>query len=163
MECQEFNVLLRIPSRLTMMNLQMIQSYCIYLYSEIHVLLLYLHDELKRIQDILTRNLGTMSVELDSENHSFPYASLAHSRVQVCVHSPHCDTGRPNLSLDMDVVVFLRSMHFNWVDIAQMLGVSRSTLYRRCKAFGIYDLENEKCLSYTDVLPVIQQIKADVG
>ena len=27
-------------------------SDCIYLYSEIHVLLLYLHDELKRVQDI---------------------------------------------------------------------------------------------------------------
>lgn len=64
------------------------------------------------------------------------------------------------------MVICLRSIHLKWVNIAQMLGVSRSTLYRKCKAFGVYDVEDHSHLPYDDVLPTVREIKEafpDVG
>eukprot|EP00794_Sanderia_malayensis_P011505 gene11505-12700_t len=55
----------------------------------------------------------------------------------------HCHTqqtgngGRPLLIVQEEQMEFLRSMHFPWVKIAQLLGISESTLRRRREASGI--------------------------
>ena len=41
--------------------------------------------------------------------------------------------------LSRSVAVYLRSMNFSWVHIAELLGVSRVTLYRRRTELGIQD------------------------
>jgi hypothetical protein len=127
---------------------------CVYLHAEVDKLLLYLNDQLTKVQDILTQKLN-MSID---STERFPNASF----VSPSLH----DRGRPSISLDLEVIIFLRSMRFKWGHIAEMIGVSRSTLYRKCKAFGEYELEDHNFLSYSDVLPVVQEIKAefpDVG
>ena len=52
--------------------------------------------------------------------------------------SVHRSTGRPRVFLDMDEVELLRSLRFTWSKIAEILGVSRSTLYRRLEEEGIF-------------------------
>ena len=45
--------------------------------------------------------------------------------------------GRPSVFIDMDRVCTLKEMGFSWTDIAKLLGVSRTTLYHKCKNSGI--------------------------
>ena len=47
--------------------------------------------------------------------------------------------GRPSLNVTEDQIEFLRSMHFSWEKIAQLLQVSVSTLQRRRRELGIDD------------------------
>ena len=94
--------------------------------------------------------------------NQFPRGVLAPSTSSNLSHR----RGRPSLSIDIDTVVFLRSMNFKWIDIAEMIGISRSTLFRKCKEFGVYDVEKQLFLSYDDLLPVVQDIKnefPDIG
>jgi len=63
-------------------------------------------------------------------------------------------TGRPPITVDMDDVEFLRSLHFSWTKIAEYLNVSRTTLYRRLEEneisiprfSSITDLELDACI-----------------
>ena len=48
--------------------------------------------------------------------------------------------GRPLISVDLYEVEYLRSLRFSWTDIAALLGISRSTLYRRIESFGLLNL-----------------------
>ena len=45
--------------------------------------------------------------------------------------------GRPAIDVDMNEVEYLRSLRFTWTKIANILGISRSTLYRRLDEEGI--------------------------
>ena len=45
--------------------------------------------------------------------------------------------GRPSAVLNLEDVEPLRHMHFTWCQIAEILGVSRSTLYRRIEEEGL--------------------------
>lgn len=54
-----------------------------------------------------------------------------------------CTGGRPSIEIDMDKVKELRGLGFKFVDIAKMLNISRSTLYR--------SLGNSDLMGYTDI------------
>ena len=56
---------------------------------------------------------------------------LGYSR---CPVSP---LGRPRLDTDVDVILELRYRNFSWTKIASVIGISRSTLYRRLEEAGI--------------------------
>ena len=45
--------------------------------------------------------------------------------------------GRPRIQIHIDDVEFLRGLNFTWTKIAEILGCSRSTLYRRLEEEGI--------------------------
>ena len=47
--------------------------------------------------------------------------------------------GRPKITIDVEQIQSLRTIGFTWVDISKMLGISRSTLYRRCAEMGLDD------------------------
>ena len=47
--------------------------------------------------------------------------------------------GRPALNIIKEQIEYLRSIHFSWEKIAQLLHVSVSTLQRRRRALGISD------------------------
>ena len=45
--------------------------------------------------------------------------------------------GRPQIDVDFDDIELLRQLRFSWTKIAEILGISRSTLYRRLQSEGI--------------------------
>ena len=67
-------------------------------------------------------------------------------------------TGRPCVKISSDTVIFLRSLNFTWVSIAQLLNV---TLYRRCKEMGLGSDADDNRITYNDLLPVVIDIKKD--
>ena len=48
-----------------------------------------------------------------------------------------CRVGRPKVEINIDDVEFLRSLKFSWERIADIIGVSRSTLMRRIHDEGV--------------------------
>ena len=45
--------------------------------------------------------------------------------------------GRPKLIVNIEQVELLRSSEFTWEEVAQILGISRTTLWRRVQELGI--------------------------
>ena len=45
--------------------------------------------------------------------------------------------GRPPIDVDIHEIEYLRSLRFSWTRIAKVLGISRSTLYRRLGEEGL--------------------------
>ena len=44
--------------------------------------------------------------------------------------SASSSTGRPQIRIELNVVLELRKLNYKWTKIASLLGVSRATLYR---------------------------------
>ena len=47
--------------------------------------------------------------------------------------------GRPPYLITEGQLRFLRELHFTWVEIGRLLGVSRMTLFRRRRDLGMVD------------------------
>ena len=45
--------------------------------------------------------------------------------------------GRPSIEISKDDILFLKGLDYSWTKIASILGISRSTLYRRLEEFNI--------------------------
>ena len=56
--------------------------------------------------------------------------------------------GRPSLNVDIEQVNALREYHFNWTQIANIMDIHRSTLWRKLKKYG-YNFEEK----YSTILP----------
>ena len=54
--------------------------------------------------------------------------------------------GRPLIPVDLEDIEYLRGLRLPWVKIAQYLGISRSTLYRRLEEEGL-----SQDAKYTDI------------
>ena len=64
--------------------------------------------------------------------------ALGSSVLRLCrLQEASSSVGRPSISVDMYEVEFLRSLGFTWTSIAELLGVSRATLYQRLEASGL--------------------------
>ena len=71
---------------------------------------------------------------------------------------------RPSLDVTKDQLEFLRSMHFSWQKIAQLLQVSVSTLQRRCRAFGTHNqLEQFSDISDQDLDTIHRELTVADG
>ena len=57
------------------------------------------------------------------------------------VVKPHPGPGRPPVHIPCDVLEGLRELGFTWNKIAQMFGVSRWTIARRVKEYGLENLQ----------------------
>ena len=66
--------------------------------------------------------------------------------------------GRPALELDLEEVKYLLAFDFNLEDIAALLDVSRSTLYRHMK---IAQIEKYTDISNSDLDETVRRIKRD--
>lgn len=68
--------------------------------------------------------------------------------------------GQPHISISIDEITGLRALGYTWVKVAELLQISRSTLYRRLKDHGVSPDD------YSDISPleldeVVQKIKID--
>ncbi len=68
--------------------------------------------------------------------------------------------GCPSIELSADTVKEWRSLNFSWTKIASLIGVSRSTLYRRLKDFGI-ETDDYTAVQTADLDHEIKGIKQD--
>ena len=66
-------------------------------------------------------------------------------RVQPSVRQDPSSYGRPPFQVDSEQILFLRELNFTWQSIANLLGVSRMTLYRKRKDAGILDSPRYVC------------------
>ena len=54
----------------------------------------------------------------------------------------------------------LRLLQFSWTKISQMLGISRSTLYRRLQIYGIHSNPFTQ-ISKSDLVEIFREIKKE--
>ena len=67
--------------------------------------------------------------------------------------------GRPRLQVSIEEIEYLRGLRFSWTKVAELLGVSRSTLYRRLEEEGIDAASMYTDISNTDLDRMVQSIK----
>ena len=79
-----------------------------------------------------------------------PCTNLAVLSLRPPEHCVIAGPGRPKYNIDEDVLLNLRTLGFKWKDIAQLLLVSRWTLWRRVRELGIVtrtgfsDIDNDQ-------------------
>lgn len=71
--------------------------------------------------------------------------------------------GRPQLLISKEQLEYLRSLNFSWTHIAELLGVSRVTIYRRRRELGMVDNNGiERSISDTELQSLLQQIRQEM-
>ncbi len=75
------------------------------------------------------------------------------------MHFPFRHVGRPATSVDIEDIEFLRNMRFSYTKIAEILGISRSTLYRRIEEEGGVTMNKYTQISDIILDNVVTEIK----
>jgi len=68
-------------------------------------------------------------------------------------------TGRPRIEVDVEDIEFLQGLRFSWTNVAKVLGISRSTLYRRLEEEGISRETRYSDMSDSDLDSLVREIK----
>ena len=66
--------------------------------------------------------------------------------------------GRPKFQIEREQLEYLRSLSFPWCEIASLLGISRMTLYRHRRSFGLVD-EPRQTLSDDQLRHAISRLR----
>ena len=69
------------------------------------------------------------------------------------------EIGRPAVDVDLSEVLHLRSLHFTWTKISELVGISRSTLYRRLWDAGICT-DDYTSISSSELDDTIRSVKS---
>ena len=85
----------------------------------------------------LIRHLHNSAQEWESYLDQLLQVSLDSSTSYSAPTSTTLGPGRPKFQISHDQLQYLSSMSFNWTQIAEMLGVSRMTIYRRRVEYGL--------------------------
>ena len=81
--------------------------------------------------------------------------------IYFCRSDDDSERGRPRITVDIEEVEFLRSLNFQWKKIANILGVSRSTLHRRLREEGMQEDMWFSDISDDDLDILVKQIKEE--
>ena len=89
-----------------------------------------------------------------------PNSDFAASRIPpfMLVINRHA-VGRPAINVDIRDIEYLRSLRFTWTKIAEILGISRSTLYRRLQEEGLSQDATYSDINDVDLDQLIKEIK----
>ena len=66
--------------------------------------------------------------------------------------------GRPRFQIQKEQLEYLSSLGFSWSSIAELLGVSRMTIYRRREQYGMLN-DPQNTLSDRDLVMVIKHLR----
>ena len=69
--------------------------------------------------------------------------------------------GRPKAVVSQEQLLHLRSLNFSWTRIAELLGVSRVTLYRRRRELGINDSDIMRTMDDNELRSFVCQIREE--
>lgn len=72
---------------------------------------------------------------------------------------PHAQ-GRPRYLISQNQLEHLSSMGFSWTEISSLLGVSRMTIYRRCREYGMLE-DAVQTLSYAQLRVVLRDMRRE--
>ena len=67
--------------------------------------------------------------------------------------------GCPQVFISEDHLIYLWSLNFSWSQIAEVLGVSRMTIYRRRMDLGIVDTQDTSQLTDAELQSLLQQLR----
>jgi hypothetical protein len=83
--------------------------------------------------------------------------ATAFRRNGIGIEEEQNQAGRPSSNISIEDIELLRQFHFTWTEIANILSVSRSTIYRKVEEYGI-----RRELSYTVIsdTAIDEQIRA---
>lgn len=105
------------------------------------------NDDLTDVTSILNltlskvRNLSDQLQQCRSEMSDF--SSIGERAYSSPTDSRKGGPGRPGYVIEEEQIRFLREMHFPWKKIANLLGVSESTLRRRRLMYGMTNLDSD--------------------
>ena len=71
--------------------------------------------------------------------------------------------GRPNIQIPPEMLEELRGLGFTWTKSAQMMGVSRWTIYRRVSAYGLEDMKGFSQLSDEELDEIMKDYISNHG
>jgi hypothetical protein len=71
--------------------------------------------------------------------------------------------GRPPYKIPVEVLEDLHGLKFSWAKIVMMLGVSRWTVWRRVREYGLQDMTGFCAISDEELDRIIQQYVANHG
>jgi hypothetical protein len=74
-----------------------------------------------------------------------------------------CKVGRPKVAIAKETLIDLKDLGFSWTEISSMLLVSRWTIQRRVKEFGITDLVSYSNISDDELDEYVRQAKEQYG
>ena len=69
--------------------------------------------------------------------------------------------GRPRFQIHREQIVYLRSMSFTWHQIAELLGVSRMTIHRRYREFGLHEELGRNRMINTDLDTLLREMRVE--
>ena len=69
--------------------------------------------------------------------------------------------GRPKFDISKEQLEYLRSMNFSWTQIAELMGVSVMTIYRRRREFGMLGVVSQT-VSHGELKTILCQMRRDL-
>ena len=72
----------------------------------------------------------------------------------------HTEPGRPRFDVTQAQLEYLRSLSFSWTEISSLLGVSRMTIFRRRREFGMLD-DPETTLDDNQLRTVLAHVRRE--
>lgn len=88
------------------------------------------------------------------------YSDILERQLNMCHYVPFLETskhGRPKFHISKDQLLHLRSLSFSWTAIADLLMVSRMTIYRRRVEYGLLH-EPHSSITNSELTEIIRQI-----
>ena len=108
-------------------------------------------EELRRILQLWRDHSETLNLSFNSTRYGYELP---------IEERPSHSRGRPRFDIRREQLQYLRSLSFSWSAIADMLMVSRMTLYRRRAEFGMLD-EPSSVIGEADLLAIVRQISTE--
>lgn len=71
------------------------------------------------------------------------------------------ERGRPRFDIQRNQLEYLRSLNFSWIEISNLLGVSRVTTYRYRTEFGMLADDITNTVTNEELTTIIQQLRHD--